>query len=141
MSNLIAFADGASKGNPGPAAIGGVIFSGSVPDLTAYKAEPNHLHAISEFIGTATNNVAEYRAVLRLLEWIRDNGHFGVKIFLDSELVVKQLNGIYKVKSEGLRSYYEETKILLSQTKSTVAHVYREKNAIADYLANQAIRG
>jgi ribonuclease HI len=123
--------DGASKGNPGPAAIAAVFRQKNGPELCA-------LH---EPIGHATNNVAEYRAVLAALEhcarWKIQRAH----LFVDSELVARQLQGRYRVKSPDLRPLYQQVVHLTRSIKSfNVSHVPRHRNAHADHLANTALR-
>jgi ribonuclease HI len=123
--------DGASKGNPGPAAIGAVFRQKSGPLLCT----------LSEAIGRATNNVAEYRAVIRALELVAGWGVERVHLRVDSELVARQLQGRYRVKSPDLRPLYQQVVHLsrgLDQFK--VSHVQRARNAHADYLANQALK-
>ena len=124
-------ADGASRHNPGPAAIGATI-----------KDERGRLLAsISRRIGRATNNQAEYRALIAALEKAVDLGARQVDIRLDSELVVKQVKGKYRVKNAALRPLYLKVGELLSQMESfTISSVPREQNAEADRLANKALR-
>jgi ribonuclease HI len=129
MKRASIHSDGASLGNPGPAGIGVVV---------EYGGERRE---ISEHIGTATNNVAEYSALLRGLEEARRMGAEEVSAFLDSELTVKQLRGQYKVRNEGLRPLYERTRALLHSFKrSTLRHIPREENKEADRLSKQAAR-
>lgn len=130
---LVVYADGGSRGNPGPAAIGAVVF-----DPRSDDEEP--LEEISETIGVATNNVAEYRAVIAGLEAAKRQGAEGVELRADSQLVIRQLEGRYRVKNAGLRPYYEEAKALLESFGSIrLLHVPREKNKEADALVNQAL--
>ncbi|MEJ2253414.1 MAG: ribonuclease HI family protein [Nitrospirota bacterium] len=129
MKRASIHSDGASLGNPGPAGIGVVVEYGG------------KRREISEHIGTATNNVAEYSALLRGLEEARRMGAEEVSAFLDSELTVKQLRGEYKVRNEGLRPLYERTRALLGSFKrSTLRHIPREENKEADRLSKQAAR-
>ena len=123
--------DGAAVPNPGPAAIGATI-----------KDERGRLiTTISQFIGHATNNQAEYQAIIAALEKAVALGARQVKIRADSELVVKQLNGRYRVKKASLRPLYQQVGQLLSQFDSfTIIHVPREQNKEADKLANNALR-
>lgn len=124
------YADGASKGNPGRAAIGAVIVD----------EEGETLLEISQSIGVTTNNVAEYTAVKEALKAAKSLGAEEVVLYLDSELVVKQLNGEYRVRSPGLTSLYEEVIGLASTFLSfSVQHVGRDKNKRADRLANLAL--
>jgi ribonuclease HI len=128
---VIINADGASRHNPGPAAIGATI-----------KDERGRLLAsISRRIGRATNNQAEYRALIAALEKAIGLGARKVDIRLDSELVVKQMKGRYRVKNAALRPLYLRVGELLSQFKGfTISSVPREQNAEADRLANKALR-
>jgi ribonuclease HI len=127
---LIINADGASRGNPGPAAIGATV-----------KDEKGRLFAaISERIGRTTNNQAEYRALLAAIKEAVRLGATEVAIRLDSELLVRQLTGRYRVKHPALRPLYEETRSLLARLAGfTIAHIPREENAEADRLANVAL--
>lgn len=127
---MTVFADGASRGNPGPAAIGA-----SVRD-----DDGNELSAVSERIGVATNNQAEYRAAIAGVRRARELGATAIDLRMDSELVVRQLSGRYRVKNPGLRPLFES---LLSELDSagpySVGHVPRARNARADALANAAL--
>jgi len=128
---VIINADGASRHNPGPASIGATI-----------KDEQGHLLvSISRSIGWATNNQAEYRALIAALEKAIGLGARQVDIRLDSELVVKQMKGQYRVKNAALRPLYLRVAELLSQFESfTITNVPRAQNAEADSLANKALR-
>lgn len=127
---IIAYTDGASRGNPGPAAAG---FTLSEPGGTPLQVK-------AFFLGEATNNVAEYTAVIRALEAARQIGTEQVTLFSDSELLVKQVNGQYKVKSEYIRPLFQQVVVLLAQFKDwKVRHILREKNKEADKLVNQAL--
>lgn len=121
--------DGAARGNPGPGGIGIVIKDDDG------KTIKQHF----EFIGHVTNNVAEYTALIKSLNLAGELGFSALKIHMDSELVVKQVNGEYKVKNEGLRPLFFQAAGLLSGLKFSVVHVDREKNKEADKLANEAI--
>lgn len=122
--------DGASRGNPGEAGAGAVI----------KDPEGQVVKKLKKYLGRTTNNVAEYNAVLIALESARDLGLNSIRIFADSELMVKQLNGVYRVKSEDLRPLYDRAMSLIKGFKDCkVAHVYREDNPVADSLANEAI--
>ena len=125
------FCDGASSGNPGNAGIGVVInLNDGCPACR-----------LSEYIGIATNNVAEYTAFIRALEEARSLGIKRVKVFLDSELVVKQINGLYKVKNINLMPLWIMAKKLLAEFDSfSVVHVKREMNKEADALATKAVK-
>lgn len=121
------FCDGASRGNPGDAGIGCLII------LNDKKIE------ISEYIGKTTNNVAEYTALIRGLQEALKQNVQEIEIFSDSELLVRQLNGIYKVRNNNLIPLYRKAKELLAKFKKyQIFHVYREENSIADELARQA---
>jgi len=128
---LIINADGASRHNPGPAAIGATI-----------KDERGRLLAsISRRIGRATNNQAEYQALIAALEKATAMGARRVDIRLDSELVVKQVQGKYRVKNVALRPLYLKVGELLGQLEDfTISNVPREQNTEADRLANQALQ-
>jgi ribonuclease HI len=122
--------DGGARGNPGPAAIGVVISdpAGSVVDQ------------IAETIGETTNNVAEYRALLRGLERAAELGAQRVEVINDSELVAKQVNGVYKVKHPDMQALHAQARTLLSKFGSwSISSVPRRQNAGADQLVNQAL--
>ncbi|MFC2001784.1 ribonuclease HI family protein [Chloroflexota bacterium] len=127
---LTLWVDGAARGNPGPAAIGATI-----------KDEQGRLMAsLSQCIGTTTNNQAEYRAVIATLEKAINLGAKEVTLNSDSELVVKQINGQYRVKKATLKPLYQKAKQLLASLEAyTVTHVPREQNTEADKLANKAL--
>lgn len=129
-SKLIIYSDGGARGNPGPAGIGAVI----------YDEEKNIVHEISEYLGETTNNQAEYRAVIAAIEKLKEFEVDELNFFLDSELVVKQLNGQYKVKNEGLAPLFVKIhNARQSFKKVTFSHVRREFNKEADALANKAM--
>jgi ribonuclease HI len=122
--------DGGARGNPGPAATGVVI---ETPDGQV-------LYAGGETIGVATNNVAEYRALLAGLERARELGATEVDVLGDSALVVNQVNGAWKIKEAHLRPLREEAvRALQAFDRWTLRHVRREHNAHADELVNQAL--
>ncbi|MBI5049078.1 MAG: ribonuclease HI family protein [Deltaproteobacteria bacterium] len=124
------YVDGASRGNPGDAGIGVVIATGSGKTLKE----------IAKYLGKATNNVAEYQALIAALKEAKSLDVEAIKIFADSELMVKQIKGEYKVKSAGLLPLYKEAKGLLMQfSRYDIIHINRERNTEADRLANQAI--
>jgi len=131
INRVIINTDGASQGNPGPAAIGATV-----------KDEKGRLLAsISRSIGRTTNNQAEYRAIIAALEKVADLGAIHVDIHSDSQLVVRQLNGKYRVKKASLRPLYLEVHRLLSQFKGfTITYIPREQNKEADALANAALK-
>lgn len=123
------YTDGASSGNPGESGIGIVLTTGD------RKIE------LSEYIGMATNNVAEYKALLKGLEKAKKIGLDKVDILLDSELLVKQIKGEYDVKSESLKPLYGKIISLLKTFNSfSIKHIPREKNADADRLAKKAVK-
>ena len=127
---LVLHVDGGARGNPGPAAIGVVV---STPD-----GEP--IDEIAETIGDATNNVAEYRALLRGLERARELGATEVEIVGDSELVARQLIGAYKVKHPAMRPLYEQAiASLRGLDRWNIRTVPRAENARADALVNSAL--
>ena len=129
-SRLRINSDGASRGNPGPAAIGATV-----------KDEQGRLVAsVSRAIGRATNNQAEYRALIAALEKAAELGAQRVDVRLDAELVVRQLQGKYRVKNQALRPLYLRAAELLGKFAGfTIATVPRAENAEADRLANQAL--
>lgn len=127
---LTLFTDGGSRGNPGPAGIGAVL----------YDEEQQEVHAISQFIGRETNNVAEYRALEEGLKAAHAHGAAYVDIRMDSQLIVRQLSGQYRVKNAGLRPIFQRVQALLEQFEGyTCQHVPRAQNVRADALANQAM--
>ena len=133
------YCDGACRGNPGPASIGAVLWENEAQASRAETAQA--CFQISERIGSATNNIAEYSAVIRgLQESLAQKDVQHLAIYLDSELVVKQLSGEYKVKSPQMRPLYAQARDLLAKFHSyKLYHIPREKNSVADYLANAAL--
>jgi ribonuclease HI len=130
LTEVIVHTDGASRGNPGPAAIGVVI---SDP-------QGRVLLELGEALERTTNNVAEYTAVIRALERARDLGAGRVRCLMDSQLVVRQLNGSYKVKHRDMLPLYRRVLELIQDFEEvTFSHVPRELNAEADRLANAAL--
>jgi len=127
---VIIHADGLSRGNPGPAAIGATI-----------KDEKGQLLAsVSQRIGRATNNQAEYRALMAALKEAVRLRATEASVYLDSELVVRQLSGRYRVKNAALKPLHNEARRLLGRLKSfTITHVPRRQNSEADRLANAAL--
>ena len=130
MNKLIIHTDGGARNNPGPAGIGAVL----------YDENKQVVKEISEYIGEATNNQAEYKAVIRAMEEARKLNASELEFYLDSELVVKQLNREYKVKNKELAPLFMKV-YNLSQgfRKVTFKHVIRERNKEADALVNKAI--
>jgi ribonuclease HI len=131
-STLTIHIDGAARGNPGPAAFAYVIADEAGAPLAEHK----------ECLGRATNNVAEYTALVRALERARQLGARRLRVFSDSELLVKQMNGVYRVKNPELQVLNSEAAQLRRGFESaTIAHVPRAKNSEADRLCNEALDG
>ncbi|HEX2786354.1 MAG TPA: ribonuclease HI family protein [Ignavibacteria bacterium] len=130
------FTDGASKGNPGKSGIGILITNDTDEELLTH----------SEYIGETTNNVAEYSAFIKSLELIKSLNQADrikkIEFFADSELLVKQINGQYKVRDSKLNLLHTETKSILSGLNIiyTINYIPRTENKIADKLANEAIK-
>jgi ribonuclease HI len=132
MSRITVNVDGGARGNPGPAAIGVVV----------RDAAGEVLEEHGERIGRATNNVAEYRALLRGIELAAAHGATELDLVGDSELVVRQVEGRYKVKDATLRELHAEVKRELEPFAGwSIRHVRRESNAEADRLVNQVLDG
>jgi len=130
VSRLVVNVDGGARGNPGPAAVGIVVRT----------ADGEVVAEVSERIGVATNNVAEYRALLRGIELAREHGASELEIYGDSELVVKQVRGEYRVKDAGLKPLHAEARKALAELGEwSFDHVRRENNAHADELVNEAL--
>ena len=124
------YADGASRGNPGNAGAGIII---TAEDGKVIKKT-------GKYLGKTTNNEAEYQALIIALEEAKAMGATDIKIFADSELMVRQIKGEYKVKSEGLRPLYGKAmSILMGFKRYDIIHIERDKNKEADRLANEAI--
>ena len=122
--------DGGSRGNPGPAGIGVVISA----------ADGTNLVTLGRFIGRATNNVAEYRALITAMEKARELGAKRIVIRGDSELIIKQMRGEYRVKHPDMRVLYQEAQSLLREfEQAKIEHNLRHKNELADKLANLAM--
>jgi len=140
-SELFIYCDGASRGNPGPAAFGVVGFLGKADySLNAFKAnEALAAFVAAEKLGTRTNNEAEYAGIIFALEKCAELTAVNPTIYSDSELVIKQLRGEYKVKGENLKPLFAVAQKLVQRTKPRLLHVPREKNQIADFLANRAL--
>ena len=123
------FCDGASRSNPGEAAIG-----------VSIQENDDEIHTISEAIGIASNNVAEYKSLIFALQYSLENNFLNLEIFLDSKLVVEQINGNFKVKSDNLKKLNSDALNLLKKFDSiSINHIYREQNKRADQLANMAL--
>lgn len=130
MKKIIIYCDGASRGNPGPAGAGAVLLGedGSV------------IYELSKYLGETTNNQAEYQALILALEEAKNQDAKEVDIFTDSELVVRQLKGSYRVKNGNIKPLFKLVlHKLQSFNKYSVEYLPREKNAHADNLANRAI--
>ncbi len=124
------FSDGAARGNPGPAAAGAIL----------RNLKKEEVAAISKFLGKATNNQAEYAAVILGLEKALEFNSTEIEIFLDSKLVVEQLAGRWKIKDLKLKKLAEKAHTLLAKfQKWEIAHIPRAQNKKADSLANQAL--
>jgi ribonuclease HI len=129
---LVAYSDGASRGNPGPASIGGVVLD----------EDGRTLASIARRIGRGTNNEAEYRAAIAVVEAALALGATSLELRMDSELVVRQLEGRYRVRNPGLVHHFQRLKALRDRfSRMTVTHVPRELNRAADRLANAALDG
>jgi len=127
---LIAHTDGGSRGNPGPAGYGVVI----------HDSDGNKVAGLSQYLGRQTNNFAEYQALIAALEYAIQHGPKALKVISDSELMVRQLKGIYKVKDPSLRDLYERASELIAHLDwFNIEHVLRGQNREADELANQAM--
>jgi phosphoribosylglycinamide formyltransferase-1 len=127
---IIAYIDGGSRGNPGPAAAAYVL----------NKTSGTQLEAKAFFLGQTTNNVAEYTSLVKALEAATKIGSEQLSIFSDSELLVRQINGRYRVKSEQIRPLYRQAVRLLEKFKNwKVQHITRDKNEKADRLVNQSL--
>jgi ribonuclease HI len=127
---LIAHSDGGARGNPGPAGYGVVI-----QDETGRKVA-----ALSQYLGHQTNNFAEYQGLIAALEYGIEHGHKALKLISDSELLVRQIKGIYKVKNLTLQELHGRAKELIAQLDwFSIDHALREHNLEADDLANRAM--
>lgn len=130
MKKLIVYCDGASRGNPGEAGIGCVI----------ENERGEVIKKISDYLGTATNNIAEYNALVRSLQECLNLKGGSVEVYMDSELIVKQINGEYKVKNKGLMPLYQQAVGIIKKFNNfSIKHIPREKNKEADKLANEGI--
>jgi len=129
-NKLKIYTDGGARGNPGPAGIGAI----------AYNTEEEVVFEISQYLGETTNNQAEYKALLKAIEKANAIGAQEVDFYLDSELIVKQLNREYRVKNKDLQPLFVQVyNLSLSFKKISFTHIPREKNKEADKLANQAM--
>ena len=127
--------DGGAKGNPGPAAAAFIVKRGS-----------KRIFAKGEFIGEATNNVAEYRGVIAALSWINQNSKdindLPIIFFLDSQLVTNQLLGVFKIKNPTLKKLLEQAKLLEIKSQKNISYklIPRERNGDADFLVKQTLK-
>jgi ribonuclease HI len=127
---LVAHCDGGARGNPGPAGYGVVM-----EDEAGQKVA-----ALSQYLGQQTNNFAEYQALIAALEFAIKNGPQALRVISDSELLVRQIKGIYKVKNPTLRDLHARAKELIAQLDwFSIEHALREHNREADRLANEAM--
>ena len=129
---MVAYIDGGSRGNPGPAGFG-------------VRIEDVHGTLVEEWhgsIGVATNNVAEYRGLLSALTWAVEHGVKSIEVRSDSQLLVRQMAGMYRVKNAGLLPLFTDARALAARiTRVRYTHVRRELNTEADRLANEAMDG
>jgi len=127
---VVAYIDGGARGNPGPAGYG----------VRIERSDGELIEEFAESIGVATNNVAEYRALIAALEWARRHGQRELHVRSDSQLLVQQMLGNYKVKHPGLQPLHARARLLAHEVgRITFEHVRREKNVHADRLANTAM--
>jgi len=130
ISAHTAHVDGGARGNPGPAGYGAVI----------QDPQGKKVAELSEYMGHHTNNYAEYQGLLGVLRYAIEHGIMALHVVSDSELMVRQMNGIYKVKNPDLRKLYEEARQLVRQLEHfEIRHALREHNQTADRLANLAM--
>jgi ribonuclease HI len=128
--HLVAHIDGGARGNPGPAGYGVVL----------EDEAGNKVATLSEYLGHQTNNFAEYQGLIAALEFAVDKGHKALKVISDSELMVRQIKGIYKVKNAALQDLHGRAKELIAQLEwFSIGHVLRGHNQEADRLANAAM--
>ena len=122
--------DGGARGNPGPAGYGVVIENQAGKKIAAF----------TQYLGHRTNNFAEYSGLIAALTYVVEHQHSVLRVLSDSELMVRQMNGIYKVRSPELRPLYEQARTLAAKLKRfRIEHVRREQNSEADRLANEAM--
>lgn len=127
---LIAHSDGGARGNPGPAGYG--VF---IQDEGGRKVA-----ALSQYLGHQTNNFAEYQGLIAALEYAVKHGHRALRVVSDSELLVRQIKGIYKVKNAALKDLHARAQQLIAQLEwFSIDHALREQNREADHLANEAM--
>jgi len=129
----VLYTDGASRGNPGPASIGAVLYSWA-------ESEPLvEVSTVSETIGEATNNVAEYKAVIAGLEMAHTHQPEFLWLRADSQLLIRQLAGRYRVRNAALVELHRRARALLDEIPHQLEHVPRQENTVADRLANLAL--
>lgn len=127
------YIDGASHGNPGPAGVG-IVFMGS-------DGEPQPIRQFSKYVGEATNNVAEYLALIYALQEALQQGYTALTVKTDSELLARQINGAYKVRHAHLRLFHDLALHLAQGFRGfSIAHIPRSQNRLADRLAGQAVK-
>lgn len=138
LASINVFTDGGSRGNPGESALGIYIENENKEELVS----------IGKTLGITTNNIAEYSAIRKAHEWILENlsempGLTRINFFMDSNLAVSQLNGVYRIKNAGLREIFFEIKSFESQIKIPIyyKHIPREENKKADKMVNMALDG
>ncbi len=129
MDKVVVYCDGGSRGNPGPSALGVVI--------KTIKGEI--IEEIGEYLGIQTNNYAEYSAVIAAIDKLNELDVKEADFYLDSELAVRQLNGQYKVKNEGLKALHSKALNSIGTMNISFTHVYREDNKEADAMVNQVL--
>jgi len=131
-AEIVAYIDGGARGNPGPAGYG----------VRVETPDGQLIEEFSESIGVATNNVAEYRGLLAALEWARNHHASTVHVRSDSQLLVQQMLGNYRVRHPGLQPFHARARLLAREIgRVSFEHVRREANAHADRLANAAMDG
>lgn len=140
LESLVIFTDGGARGNPGPAGIGAIFYH---QDEFGKRSK---LKKLKKYIGKQTNNFAEYTALIMALETAKDiktvdgDVYKNIQCYLDSELVVKQLNGLYKVREQTLKLLIIQIRELKKNFKNVIFnHVHREQNSDADELVNEAL--
>lgn len=133
--NINVYTDGGSRGNPGPSAYG----------LVVYDDQQQIIHKDSKYLGVKTNNEAEYAGLIAALEWIKNNQSklnlSKINFYSDSQLMVRQISGTYRVKASNLLPIFQEAKTLIGQINLSInfQDVRRELNELADQLANEAM--
>jgi ribonuclease HI len=130
MMAIVAYIDGGARGNPGPAGYG----------VRIEDEQGSLINEFNGFIGNSTNNVAEYNGLLAALRYAQQHGHRSLRIRSDSELLVKQMRGEYRVKNAGLQPLHQQARAIADSLERVVfEHVRREQNKDADRLANLAM--